>query len=184
MSPGRMTSAGSRLAVPVVMDPTRVERCALGSSGCESKRRRVRGASTAVVTIVTRRAASESLPFQRQGDEMKRTRTIVVAVVAVAVAAVAVGYGSGAAGQRAPSAAPTGSDPAALVKAHSGGTLRLLAKAAAGTIDPHVNYALPVLAALPGHVRRTARIHEGGRQQGVRGRPGSRDDGAQPDEQR
>ena len=73
---------------------------------------------------------------------MKRTRTIVVAVVAVAVAAVAVGYGSGAAGQRAPSAAPTGSDQAALLKAHSGGTLRLLAKAAAGTIDPHVNYTL------------------------------------------
>ena len=42
----------------------------------------------------------------------------------------------------------------------------------------------PVLAALPGHVRRPARVQEGGRRRGVRGRPGSGDHGAQPDQRR
>ena len=73
---------------------------------------------------------------------MKRARTIFVASTLIALAAVAVGYGSGSAEQRAPSAAPTGSDQAALLAAHQGGTLKLLAKAAAGTIDPHINYTL------------------------------------------
>jgi peptide/nickel transport system substrate-binding protein len=73
---------------------------------------------------------------------MKRARTIFVASTLIALGAVAVGYSSGSAEQRAPSAAPTESDRAALLAAHQGGTLKLLAKAAAGTIDPHVNYTL------------------------------------------
>jgi hypothetical protein len=93
---------------------------------------------------------------------MKRARTIFVASTLIALAAVSVGCGSGSAEQRgpsaaptgsdgaalgsaeerAPSAAPTGSDRAALMAAHRGGTLKLLAKAAGGTIDPHVNYRL------------------------------------------
>jgi peptide/nickel transport system substrate-binding protein len=93
---------------------------------------------------------------------MKRARTIFVASTLIALAAVSVGCGSGSAEQRAPSAAPTGSDRAALgsaeqrapsaaptgsdraalMAAHRGGTLKLLAKAAGGTIDPHVNYTL------------------------------------------
>ena len=73
---------------------------------------------------------------------MKRARTIAVASTLIALAAVAVGYGTGSAGQPAPTAEPTGSDQAALMAAHQGGTLKLLAKAAGGTIDPHVNYTL------------------------------------------
>ena len=73
---------------------------------------------------------------------MKRVRTFFVASSLVAIAAVAVGYGSGAAGHRAANAAPTESDRAAQMQAHRGGTLKLLAKAAGGTIDPHVNYTL------------------------------------------
>ena len=73
---------------------------------------------------------------------MKRARTIAVASTLIALAAVAVGYGTGSAGQPAPTAEPTGSDQAALMAAHQGGTLKLLAKAAGGTIDPQVNYTL------------------------------------------
>ena len=84
---------------------------------------------------------------------MKRARTIAVASTLIALAAVAVGYGTGSAGQPAPTAEPTGadtctdrgtdrSDQATLMAAHQGGTLKLLAKAAGGTIDPQVNYTL------------------------------------------
>ena len=73
---------------------------------------------------------------------MKRARTIAIASTLIALAAVAVGYGTGTAGQPAPTAEPTGSDQATLMAAHQGGTLKLLAKAAGGTIDPHVNYTL------------------------------------------
>ena len=73
---------------------------------------------------------------------MKRARTIAVASTLIALAAVAVGYGTGTAGRPAPTADPTGSDQATLMAAHQGGTLKLLAKAAGGTIDPHVNYTL------------------------------------------
>ena len=66
---------------------------------------------------------------------MKRARTIAVASTLIALAAVAVGYGTGTAGQPAPTAEPTGSDQATLMAAHQGGTLKLLAKAAGGTID-------------------------------------------------
>ena len=90
---------------------------------------------------------------------MKRARTIFVASNLIALAAVSVGYGSSSAeqrapsgldgsdraalvGKRAPSGAPTGSDSAARMAAHRGGTLKLLAKAAGGTLDPQVNYTL------------------------------------------
>src|SRR3954447_8468083 len=83
---------------------------------------------------------------------MKRSRTIFVASTLIALAAISVN-GCGSAEQRAPSAssavsaAPTGSDRAAPMAAsaeaaHRGGALKLLAKAAGGTIDPHVNYTL------------------------------------------
>ena len=101
---------------------------------------------------------------------MKRARTIAVASTLIALAAVAVGYGTGSAGQPAPTAAPTGSDRAALMAAHQGGTLKLLAKAAGGHDRPAGQLHAPVLAALPGDLRRAARLQEGGRQRGVRGR--------------
>jgi len=59
------------------------------------------------------------------------TRRFVVFAVVVAIAA-ALGPSGGATRGRA--AAPAG---------HRGGTLKLLAKAAAGTLDPQVNYTLP-----------------------------------------
>ena len=71
---------------------------------------------------------------------MNRLRVSLAACALVALAVVAVGYGSRAAPERR--AAPAAADPDALMQAHRGGTLRLLAKAAAGTLDPHVNYTL------------------------------------------
>jgi peptide/nickel transport system substrate-binding protein len=59
------------------------------------------------------------------------TRTVVVLVVVTALAAAL-----GASGRARTGRATTVSD-------HRGGTLKLLAKAAAGTIDPQVNYTLP-----------------------------------------
>ena len=43
-------------------------------------------------------------------------------------------------------------DRAALMEQHRGGTMRLVARAAGGTIDPHINYTLQELAALPVHL--------------------------------
>ena len=119
-----------------------------------------------------------------QGDEMKRARTIFAASTLIALAAVAVGYGSGSAEQRAPSAAPTGSDQAALLAAHQGGTLKLLAKAAAGTIDPHVNYTLQYWQLYQATYDGLLGFKKARRQRGVRGRPGSRDHRAHPDQRR
>ena len=59
-------------------------------------------------------------------------RTLTVLSLA-ALVAVAVTYGG--------SAAPSQDRPG-LMKQHRGGTLKLVAKAAGGTIDPHVNYTL------------------------------------------
>lgn len=75
---------------------------------------------------------------------MKRQRLTFAAVaLVVALAALAAGYGSDAAPQpHATNAAPAGADRAAVAGPHRGGTLKLLAKAAGGTIDPHVNYTL------------------------------------------
>jgi peptide/nickel transport system substrate-binding protein len=68
---------------------------------------------------------------------MRRVTGAVTAVGLCALAVAAVGWGSGAgsgAAERAP-ATPNQTS-------HRGGTLKLLARAAGGTIDPHVNYTL------------------------------------------
>ena len=67
-------------------------------------------------------------------------------------------------------AAAATSSSSAKTTSHRGGTLKLLAKAAGGTLDPQVNYTLRVLAALPGDVRRPARLQEGRRRRGVQRR--------------
>ena len=65
---------------------------------------------------------------------MKRTTTIVLALCLIALVAVATGYSFRSAPQQA--------NRTAALQDHRGGTLKLLAKAAAGTIDPQVNYTL------------------------------------------
>jgi peptide/nickel transport system substrate-binding protein len=65
---------------------------------------------------------------------MRRVTGMVMTVGLIALAAVAAGYGSGAKSDAA--------ERATAPPNHRGGTLRLLARAAAGTIDPHVNYTL------------------------------------------
>ena len=65
---------------------------------------------------------------------MKRTTTIVLALCLIALVATATGYSFRSAPQQA-NRTTAGQD-------HRGGTLKLLAKAAAGTIDPQVNYTL------------------------------------------
>ncbi len=65
---------------------------------------------------------------------MRRTTTIFLALCLIVLVAAATGYSFSSAPQRANrTAAPL---------AHQGGTLKLLAKAAGGTIDPQVNYTL------------------------------------------
>jgi peptide/nickel transport system substrate-binding protein len=75
---------------------------------------------------------------------MRRVTRAFLVLAVVAGAAVAVGYGGNAAPTHGtPSAAPAGGDRAAALMAdHRGGTLKLLAKAAGGTLDPQVNYTL------------------------------------------
>ena len=63
---------------------------------------------------------------------MRRLTVIFVAFVLVAAGAATLGSSGGA--------APT--DRATPAADHRGGTLKLLAKAAAGTIDPQINYTL------------------------------------------
>jgi len=73
-----------------------------------------------LVTIATKRhfpAGKETI--------MRRVAVILLALALVTLAAVTAGYGSGR----------TASD-------HRGGTLKLVAKTAGGTLDPHVNYTL------------------------------------------
>ncbi len=65
---------------------------------------------------------------------MKRTTTIALALCLIALVAAATGYRF--------STAPQQTSRTAAVQDHNGGTLKLLAKAAAGTIDPQVNYTL------------------------------------------
>jgi peptide/nickel transport system substrate-binding protein len=66
---------------------------------------------------------------------MSRVRRILVAAVVVALLAAAAGYASStSANQRESSVAAEA--------AHRGGTLKLLAKSAGGTLDPQVNYTL------------------------------------------
>lgn len=65
---------------------------------------------------------------------MSRVPRILVAGALVALVAAAAGYAS--------SAAPTQRDTRVAAQAHQGGTLKLLAKSAGGTLDPQVNYTL------------------------------------------
>jgi peptide/nickel transport system substrate-binding protein len=67
---------------------------------------------------------------------MRRVTGTVIAAGLTAVAVAAVGVGSGAGSGAGKSAAAT------TEQNHRGGTLKLLARAAGGTIDPHVNYTL------------------------------------------
>ena len=74
---------------------------------------------------------------------MRRVSKIFVACMLVALAAVAAGYASSAAPTRSNgSAGAARADRVALMAAHRGGTLNLLAKAAGGSIDPQVNNTL------------------------------------------
>ena len=74
---------------------------------------------------------------------MRRVTRIFVACTLLALAAVAAGYASSAAPTKSnASAGAARTDRAALMAAHRGGTLNLLAKAAGGSIDPQVNYTL------------------------------------------
>jgi peptide/nickel transport system substrate-binding protein len=65
---------------------------------------------------------------------VRRTTTIFLALCLVVLVAAATGYSFTSAPQRANRTAAT--------QAHQGGTLKLLAKAAGGSIDPQVNYTL------------------------------------------
>ena len=68
---------------------------------------------------------------------MSRVTRIIVALTVIALAAVTAVYASTTSTQRA-----TSTDRAAQMTAHRGGTMKLLAKAAGGTLDPQVNYTL------------------------------------------
>src|SRR5438094_7198596 len=68
---------------------------------------------------------------------MRRVPRILVATGLVGLLAAAAGYAGTAATTKNSSANGT-----ALKQAHTGGTLKLLAKAAGGTLDPQVNYTL------------------------------------------
>jgi peptide/nickel transport system substrate-binding protein len=72
---------------------------------------------------------------------MRRVGVILVASALIALAAAGAGYGGGTT-ERGATAAASASNRAALMQAHRGGTMKLLAKAAGGTLDPHVNYTL------------------------------------------
>ncbi len=65
---------------------------------------------------------------------MKRTTTIVLALCLIALLAATTGYSF--------RSTPHQANRTAALQDHRGGTLKLLAKAAAGTIDPQVNYTL------------------------------------------
>ena len=66
---------------------------------------------------------------------MRRTTTIFLALSLIVLVAAATGYSFR-------STSPQRSTRDAAQQAHTGGTLKLVAKAAAGTIDPQVNYTL------------------------------------------
>ena len=74
---------------------------------------------------------------------MRRGIKTFTALTLLALAVVAVSYGGSSAPKKlSPTAAAPSADRPALMKQHRGGTLKLVAKAAGGTIDPHVNYTL------------------------------------------
>ena len=68
---------------------------------------------------------------------MRRGTKALVVIFAVSLAAVAAAYANGTSPQRLAQ-----SDRAALMEAHRGGTMKLVAKTAGGTLDPQVNYTL------------------------------------------
>ena len=74
---------------------------------------------------------------------MRRVIKTFIVLTLFALAAVAVSTG-GSAGPKKLGSTPAASnaDRPTLMKQHRGGTLKLVAKAAGGTIDPHVNYTL------------------------------------------
>ncbi len=75
---------------------------------------------------------------------MKRVPKVLLVLTVVALAAVAAAYASTGSPQRAasPDRAALTQDRAALMQAHRGGTMKLIAKTAGGTLDPQVNYTL------------------------------------------
>ncbi len=74
---------------------------------------------------------------------MSRVIRTFAALTLLALAVVAVSYGGSATREKqSPTAAARSTDRPALLRQHRGGTLKLVAKAAGGTIDPHVNYTL------------------------------------------
>ena len=74
---------------------------------------------------------------------MRRVIKTLIVLTLFALAAVAVSTGGSAAPKKPSStAAAPSADRPTLMKQHRGGTLKLVAKAAGGTIDPHVNYTL------------------------------------------
>ena len=75
---------------------------------------------------------------------MKRVPKVLLVLTVVALAAVAAAYASTGSPQRAasPGRAALTQDRDALMQAHRGGTMKLIAKSAGGTLDPQVNYTL------------------------------------------
>ena len=70
------------------------------------------------------------------------------------------------------------------MKQHRGGTLKLVAKAAGGTIDPHVNYTLQYWQLYQATYDGLLGVREGRRKCGVHGRPRPRDGHPDTDERR
>jgi peptide/nickel transport system substrate-binding protein len=68
---------------------------------------------------------------------MRRVTKALVVLIVLALAAVAAAYANTMSPER-----PAKPDRAALMKAHRGGTMKLIAKTAGGTLDPQVNYTL------------------------------------------
>src|SRR4249919_733116 len=68
---------------------------------------------------------------------MKRVTKALVVLIVLALAAVAAAYANTMSPQ-----SRANTDRAALMKAHRGGTIKLIAKTAGGTLDPQVNYTL------------------------------------------
>ena len=108
-------------------------------------------------------------PRSSRRSTMRHYRIPVAIAVGLATA-LAAGATGVAKTTPAVSAKPAAADTSAkLMAEHRGGTLKLLAKAAGGSLDPQVNYTLAVLAALsrdagrPGHVqgrRRRRRVRD------------------------
>jgi peptide/nickel transport system substrate-binding protein len=72
-----------------------------------------------------------------------RRASIVLTCATLALTASACGGGSGdSGGGSTPSSSSSSSAPTTFQTAHKGGTLRLVAKSAGGTLDPMVNYTL------------------------------------------